>query len=85
MTLIKTIGLGRLIVWLVLINMVVGWLYSNTFKPIIVSPNQKTSLLFSTTSNKGVYSMGPFTNLGLQDQQNGTLHRLYFGPKLGLI
>ena len=51
---------------------------------IIVNPNQKASLFVQPpTSNKGVYSMGAvYRDLGLQDQQNGTLHRLYFGPKI---
>ena len=50
---------------------------------IIVSPNQKASLLFShPLATKEFILWGPFTDLGLQDQQNGTLHRLYFGPKI---
>jgi len=51
---------------------------------VLVDPNQKASLFVQPPSGEtGVYSMGAvYRDLDLQDQQNGTLHRLYFGPKI---
>jgi len=51
---------------------------------VIVDPNQKASLFVQPPSgDAGVYSMGVvYRDLDIQDQQNGVLHKLYFGPKI---